>query len=86
MKLAKIIAAAGLTVAAVTMSTSASAQDWRHDRGYHHGWDRGHHRGWDNHRGWDRGYGWNRHARWNRYHRVCRTEWHHHHPVRVCYR
>lgn len=77
MKLAKIIAAAGLTVAAVTMSTSASAQDWRHNRGNdrHHGWDRGNHRGWDN----GRHHGWNNH-------RVCRTEWRHHHRVRVCYR
>lgn len=80
MKLAKIIAAAGLTVAAVTMSTSASAQDWRHDRGDHRGWDRGHHRGWD------RGYGWNRHHGWDRHHRVCRTEWRHHHRITVCYR
>lgn len=82
MKLAKIIAAAGLTVAAVTMSTGASAQDYRHggydrgDRGDRHDrWDRGHHRGWDN----GRHHGWNNH-------RVCRTEWRHHHRVRVCYR
>jgi Spy/CpxP family protein refolding chaperone len=70
MKLAKIIAAAGLTVAAVTMSTSADAQSWRHDRGHHSSWDRGHHRGWDNHH--------------NRHHRYCRTEWRHHHRVTIC--
>lgn len=85
MKLAKIIAAAGLTVAAVTMSASADAQNWR-DRGNdrHHGWnDRGHHRGWD-----DRHYGWEnrRHYGWNRHHPVCRVTWRHHHRVRVCYR
>ena len=86
MKLAKIIAAAGLTVAAVTMSTSADAQNWRnrgsgydqrydrHDR--HDRWDRGHHRGWDN----GRHYGWNRHQR------DCRTFWRHHRRVTVCYR
>jgi hypothetical protein len=81
MKLAKILAAAGLTVAAVTMSTSADAQNWR-DRGHHRGydnWDRGHHRGYNN---WNRGhrYGWNRH------HRDCRVVWRHHRRVTVCYR
>lgn len=83
MKLAKIIAAAGLAAAAVTMSTSANAQDY----GRHRGWDN-HDRGYDrgDHRGWDRGrhHGWNN--RWNRHHRVCRTEWRHHRRVTVCYR
>ncbi len=72
MKLAKIIAAASLTVAAITMSTSADAQNWRHrDRG-HHGWN-------NNHHGWNNG-----HNRWGRHHRYCRTEWRHHHRVTIC--
>jgi Spy/CpxP family protein refolding chaperone len=71
MKLAKIIAAAGLTVAAVTMSTSADAQSWRHDRGHHSSWNNGYHHGWNNHRGWN-------------HHRYCRTEWRHHHRVTIC--
>jgi len=80
MKLAKIIAAAGLTVAAVTMSASADAQSYRHrtssyeqryDR--HDRWDRGHHRGPQ--------LGWNRHNRRN-----CHTSWRHHRRVTVCYR
>lgn len=77
MKIAKIIAAAGLSIAAVVGATGASAQDWRHhngnryeqryDRGRHHGWDRGRH------------YGWN-----NRHHRHCWTEWRHHRRITIC--
>jgi len=81
MKIARIIAAAGLSIAAVVGATSANAQDWRHhggdrDRGrYEHRWDRGHHYGWD--RG--RHYGWNRY-----HHRHCFTEWRHHRRITIC--
>ncbi len=74
MKIVKIIAAAGLSIAAVVGATSASAQDYRHrgDHGrYEHRWDR-HDRG--RHSGWDGG----------RHHRHCFTEWRHHHRVTVC--
>ncbi|MES2444592.1 MAG: hypothetical protein V4574_17340 [Pseudomonadota bacterium] len=87
MKISTIIAAAGLTVAAVTMSGSASAQNWRDHRGggydqrhdRNSSWDRGHHRGWDR---WNRGH----RSSWNRHHRGCRTFWRHHRRVTVCYR
>jgi len=68
MTLLKLIVAAGLTVSAIGMSTSAEAR-WHPNRG-HHGWNNGHHGGYGHHGGWGR------HCRWIwRHHhrvRVCR--------------
>ena len=98
----KLIAAAALAVAGIagsataanaapiathasastlTMSVSASAQRWGHrdDRGYgrdNRRFDRGHRRGWER----------SRHSRRHYGRQVCRTQWRHHRPVRVCYR
>ncbi|MEI9927057.1 MAG: hypothetical protein WDN44_04160 [Sphingomonas sp.] len=75
MKIAKIIAAAGLAVAAVAGASSADAQTYRHHRGgYEHRYDRHVNRG---HAGWNRGHGWG-------HRRICRTEWRHHHRVTIC--
>jgi hypothetical protein len=82
MKITHIAAAAGLVVAALGVSTSANAQDWRGDRDHRE--YRGDYRGHDRHdgRGYDRDRG--RHYGWDRHHRRCWTEWRHHHRVRVC--
>ncbi|GAA0295654.1 hypothetical protein GCM10009087_01750 [Sphingomonas oligophenolica] len=94
MKISHIFAATGLMVAAMTASTSATAQEWRGDHGrWHHDYDRGWDRGWDHgrDRGWhDRRY-WHG-PRWRpaRYHGYgwryphCWTEWRWHHRVRIC--
>jgi hypothetical protein len=75
MNIVKAIAAAGLAAVALTGATAANAQTYRHDRGHHETrWDR-HDRG--RHIGWNRGHRWGGH-------RVCRTEWRHHHRVTIC--
>ncbi|WP_404339520.1 hypothetical protein AB2M62_08905 [Sphingomonas sp. MMS12-HWE2-04] len=96
MKFAKIIAAAGLAVASIASAAPAEAQSYRDHRGgyerqYDHGryrdhdrrWDRDHDRRWDRgrHHGWDRGRSYR-----GRSHRVCWTEWRHHHRETVCRR
>ena len=64
MKLAQMIAAAGLAVAALGMSVSAGADRYHHDRWHGRG-------GWHGHRG-----GWHGHRRcrteWHHHHRVTR--------------
>lgn len=72
MRMSHIAAAAGLFVSALGVGTAADAQPYHGDR-WHHG-DR-EHRG----RGFDRG-----HDRGRDWHHRCRTEWRHHHRVRVC--
>lgn len=80
MKIMQLFVAAGLAVTALA-GTAAEARDWNHngradryDR--YDRYDRHHGRGWSgNDRRWNR----------DRHHRVhCRTEWRHHHRVRVC--
>ena len=77
MKLTKIIAAAGLLAATLGASASADAQRYNGDR------DHGRYEHRDNR---DRHYG--RHGRGHHYswdrHQRCRTEWSHHHRVRIC--
>lgn len=79
MKLVRMLAAAGLVVSTLGVSTVADAKD--HGRRYEQRNDRG--RGYDrsdrrhdngNHYGWRNGRG----------HQRCYTQWHHHRQVRVC--
>lgn len=80
MKISKIIATASLVAAALGFSGAADAQRYNGDRDHSRfehrdsRGDRGRHYGRD-----DRGhhFGRDRHQR-------CRTEWRHHHRVRVC--
>ena len=99
MKLSHIAAAAGLFIASLGVAGTADAQPYHGDRGhsgYHHDdrgdrWDgdhRGHgNRGWDGDRrghgdrGWHGNRGWHDNRGWQRH---CRTEWRHHHRVRIC--
>lgn len=76
MKKFRLAAAAGLLLA--TMSVSTAAQADRGDR-----WQNGQHndRRFNDHRGDRRDY--YRHSNY-RHDRHCRTEWRHHHRVRVC--
>lgn len=84
MKIARMLAAAGLVVASLGVAGVAHAKD--HGRGQEHRDNRGR----DAHRGgYDRGdrrhdngnhYGW----RNGRGHHRCHTEWRHHHQVRIC--
>lgn len=80
MNITKIIAAAGLLAVALGASTGAEAQRYNGDR------DHGRYEQRDN-RG-DRGQHYGRHDRGNHYgrdrHQRCRTEWRHHHRVRIC--
>ena len=77
MKLTKIIAAAGLMAASLGASAGADAQRYNGDR------DHGRYEHRDN---GDRRYG--SHDRGHHYgrdhHQRCRTEWRHHHRVRIC--
>lgn len=78
MKIPRMLAAAGLVIASLGVSTVADAQNYRdHDRGYNdHRGDRG-----------DRGGRWNnrgRHNGWDRHRNRCRVEWRHHRQVRIC--
>ncbi|WCM26125.1 hypothetical protein NDN01_19240 [Sphingomonas sp. QA11] len=88
MKISIMLAAAGLAVASMGVSTAAVAQNRNHDRdGYRDGhrdrggyrdrrhYDRGRHNGYDRRHYGRRHYGWNRH---------CRTIWRYGHRVRVC--
>lgn len=96
MKIAHILAAASL-IAGIGISTTASAQDYRGDRGrYDHRYDdrRGDHRDWrGDRRGGDRYYGRDRYYGGDRYHgrhgynnrgRHCRTDWRNHRRVQIC--
>lgn len=80
MTISRIIAAAGLLAAAICASASADAQRYGGDR------DRGRYEQRDN-RG-DRGHHYGRNDRGRHYGRDrqqrCRTEWRHHHRVRIC--
>lgn len=90
MKITTMLGAAGLAIAAMGISTGASAQGWDHqgrdgyrDHGRHDRYDRydRHDRdGRYRHYGWDRG----RHYGWDRHPRRCWTEWRYHHRVRIC--
>jgi len=87
MKIRNILATAGLAIAVLGVSTSASAQNYnggdRHyDRSYDHRSDRRDDRR-DDRRG-DRRYDHGRHYGWDRHHRNCRVEWRHHHRVNIC--
>lgn len=89
MKFAKIIAAAGLALASVAATTApAEAQSYRDHRGSYNDrhYDDGRYR---DHNRWDRGrnHGWDRGRSYRgRAHRVCWTEWRHHHRETVCRR
>jgi Ni/Co efflux regulator RcnB len=80
MKLIKLIAAAGLMTAALGVSAGANAQRYDHDRGN----SRHEHRDSRD----DRRHQYGRHDHGHHYgrdrYRRCRTEWRHHHRVRVC--
>lgn len=78
MKLTHLIAA-GLMVTGLTVSTAASAQDYRGNR-YDHRGDRHDDRRYE--RGHDRG----RHYGRDRHRNRCHIEWRHHRQVRVCNR
>jgi hypothetical protein len=74
MKIVQIVTAGAIALASLTAPATAQAQG-RYDR-YEHS-DRGRGHGWRNDRG-DRGHHYGQ-RRSN-----CRTEWRHHHRVRVC--
>jgi len=100
MRIAHLIAAAGLAVAGLTAATGAEAQSYGYGYGYDQRYDRDgrydrydrYDRNWDRgrHYGWDRGRhnGWNNRYRYynSRYNRHCWTEWRYDEPVRVCRR
>lgn len=90
MKIAHILAAASL-IAGIGVSTTASAQDYRGDRGGHHDrrFDdrRGDHRDFRGDRRGDRRYDNRYHGRHNGYNnrgRNCRTDWRNHRRVQIC--
>ncbi|MCC2976856.1 hypothetical protein LK533_09245 [Sphingomonas sp. PL-96] len=77
MKISKIVATAGLMLAALGAGTSAEAQRHNGDRDhgrYEQRDDRGHHYGRNDRR---------RHQA-RKHHQRCRTVWRHHHRQRVC--
>lgn len=79
MKIRNILATAGLAIAALGVSTAASAQTHNgNDRHYDHRQERHEVRRVDRH--YDNG----RHYGWDRHHRHCRVEWRHHHRVKIC--
>lgn len=102
MKIIRMLAAAGLVVASLGVSTVAEAKDHRDTRGdrYEQRYDRDgredrDYRGDRDHRGYgdDHGYRDKRYRhdngrhRGNAYgHRRCRTEYRHHRRVTICYR
>ncbi|MGL4314857.1 MAG: hypothetical protein ACRCSO_12810 [Sphingomonas sp.] len=83
MRISKALAAAGLALSAVTMTTAAQAHDddrGRYDRDYRY--DRDHRDG-----RYDRDHRYEDHDRrygWGRGYRHCWNEWHWHHRVTVC--
>jgi hypothetical protein len=85
MKIARLLAVAGLVVSTLAVPAAAEAQGYYGDR---YGYDRDYrgHRGDDRrdfHRGWrgnGRHYGWDR----GRGHQRCWTEYRRHRQVRVC--
>ena len=95
MKISIMLAAAGLAVASMGVSASASAQSWGNGRdGYRSGHnDRDRYRDrdrrhYDNGRHYDRGRHDDRGGRYDRrsygWNRHCRTIWRYGHRVRVC--
>lgn len=82
MKLTHLIAA-GLMVTGLTVSTAASAQNYRGDR-----YDQRDHRRDDRRddRRYDRGHDRGRYYGRDRHRNRCHTEWRHHRQIRVCNR
>ncbi|MFA6117542.1 MAG: hypothetical protein WC729_26360 [Sphingomonas sp.] len=93
MKITTLLAAAGIAVASMGVSTSATAQSWGHDRDSYRDGDRDRdgyrnrdgYRDRDRYRDRGRHYGYDRrHYGWNRHRNHCRTIWRYGHRVRVC--